>query len=158
MELKSQDTSLVTNKGSHYLKFKLDKQIIFLELSTIYIVLPILELQMLPNKDPAFAGILNYHGNPISIYHFYHLVHAPKIDYDLNAAIIICTTKTGLVGLLTSEIFDVLLVRDTKIKRPDKHILMPYVIGLFEDESESAWVLDVELMFEIHQSEIESYK
>lgn len=137
----------------HYLKIRLNHQIILILLEHVHIVLPIAKLQTIPQNNAALAGILNFHGRGLPVYHLSELMNEPKPDYDLNTPLLVCTLSDNLVGLLVSEVIEVIELRHDIIQK-QPYTAEPYVMGLVEEKDLSAWLLDLESLLH-HRFNIE---
>lgn len=148
-------TKPIVAEQSHCLRLKLGNQLILIVLNQIHTVLPILALQSIPHDDVALAGMLNYHGQPVPVYHLSELLHIPKPQYDINALLLMSPLSSGLVGFLISEELDIITISEKAIQQAPVNKNMQYVVGLIENEAWSAWVLDLEKLLQFHQAEIE---
>ncbi|WP_419419245.1 chemotaxis protein CheW [Legionella sp. D16C41] len=135
----------------HYLKFRLNEEHILLDLNQIQIVLPIAELEALPNQDAAIAGLLNFHTTFIPIYHLATLLNMPKPSYDLDTPIIICLLATKLIGLLVSEVLEVSTLTSKDLQNPHSSYIYSYVDGVVEDNHIACWLLNLEKLLNFHQ-------
>lgn len=142
-----------TKLESNYLKLRLNDQNILISLEEIHLVLPIAELHSIPNKDSAFAGILNYHGQALPVYHLSELIEVSKPQYDLNTPLLIGSVSTGFLGLLVSEVIEVINISEEEIQISNK--ASPYVLGIIENETWSAWILDLKNLLEFNSSKFE---
>ena len=142
-------------KQLHYLKLRLDEQIILISLSQIHMVLPIAEVQTVPGSDTALQGILNFHGQALSIYHLSELINTTKPHYDLNTPLLIAVLPLGLFGFLVSEIFDVIEISEENIQCIPSNKAVSYMKGLIETEQWSGWILDLQKLLTLHQSRLE---
>ncbi|MCE3046416.1 chemotaxis protein CheW [Legionella sp. 16cNR16C] len=138
---------------SYYLKFRLGEQIILVSLDFVYLILPIAQLQHIPQQHSALAGILNYHGQAVPVYHLYELLEASKVAYDLDTPIILCSLSSQCVGLFVSEVMEVCDINEQLIQQPPK--TWSYVKGIIKDETSSAWILDLEQLLHWPQSCLE---
>jgi chemotaxis signal transduction protein len=143
------------NKCSHFLRIKLKDQFILITLNQTHMVLPLMKLQSVPHSDPALEGIINYHGQPLPVYHLATLIHESKPHYDLDTPLLLASLSNGLAGFLVSEVTDILNLSGKEIILEKLNNTMPYVIGLLERDDWSAWVLDLEKLIQFHQTELE---
>lgn len=135
----------------HYLKIRLNHHHILILLENVHIVLPIADLQAIPQQHAALAGILNFHGHALPVYHLSELINEPKPDYDLNTPLLVCTLSGQLIGLFVSEVIEVIELPHDMIQKQQERAAEPYVSGLVEEETLRAWVLDLEsLCRELH--------
>lgn len=130
-----------------YLRLRLANRIILIRLGQIHSVLPIMELQTVPNQDHTLAGLLNFHGQAAPVYHLAELLELPQIQYDLNNPIILCMVAGQLVGLIATEVIDIHPLQQA-IQKGNLGSVQPYVTGVVEQEEWSAWVLDLEQLFD----------
>lgn len=139
---------------SSYLRLKLDNQFIAILLHQIYTVIPIVELQKVPNDDPALSGVFNYYGQPVAVYHLSELINEPRPQYDINSLLLLSQLSSQLEGFLVSEEIDIIsnakeLIQSSPIKNK------PYVNGIIEHERWSAWILDLDKLLHFHKSFLE---
>lgn len=141
-----------------YLRIKLGEQLILIPIHQVDVVLPIAELQQVPVDDNAMEGFLNYHGQSLPVYHLAELINANKPSYDLNTPLLLCTVEAGLVGFLVSDVVDLLSISQQTIQHNHAYQAMPYVQGIVEMETCSAWIVDIEHLFHFHECELKQQK
>jgi purine-binding chemotaxis protein CheW len=137
-----------------YLKINVAEQVLLINLKQTCLVLPLVELQKIPGNDPALEGILNYHGQALPVYCLAYLINAPQFEYNLDTPLLLCKISSGLLGVIVSEVLDVVDLPNDMIQPPNVHQVMPYVDGIFEDEQWSAWLLNLEKLMVNHQGNL----
>ena len=59
------DKEKVEQAGTMYLRIRLAEQVILLQVEEVELIVSIVALQEVPMADPAFEGMMNYHGSDI---------------------------------------------------------------------------------------------
>ncbi|KTD09426.1 chemotaxis protein CheW [Legionella jamestowniensis] len=142
-------------RNTNHLKIRLNNYCILILLQHVHTVLPVAKLELIPHHASALAGILNFHGQAVPVYHLSELINDSMPEYDLNTPMLICTLSIGLIGLLASEVVEVINVREEMIQKPPVNEAKPYITGLIEKEKWSAWILDLEKLFKTHHFSLE---
>lgn len=130
------------------------QQLILVPLEQVHSVLPIMQLQQVPSPYPFLAGFLNYHGQPLAIYHLSELIHSTRASYDLKTPILLSQLSTGILGFLASDVLNVISLSLDEIHKDPNHTTLPFVNGFVEKEQESAWILNLEQLVQFHSKEL----
>ncbi len=143
-----------SNHLSQCLTVSVAGQTILISIRQVSLVLANLALQTVPHHDESLAGYLNYHGKPVPVYHLAALLKRPIPTYDLNTPIILADLSAGLSAFIVDHVFSVTEINEDNIHVDACQITMPYVAGFLEEETRSAWVLDLEKLLQYHQNDI----
>lgn len=148
---------MITNEAAALdcLKLRVNKKDILLLLEQIQIVLPVAELDPVPNNDPAFAGLLGFHSDCIPVYHLSCLIDEPTPSYNLNTPILLCKIKEQVLGLLVSDVINVGIIDSNKINSVSSFQSVPYVLGTWEEGNHSIWIMDLEKLMAFHKQRLE---
>ncbi len=144
-----------TPEFSQYVILSLHEQSVFLDISTVNMVLSLPALNKLPDQDPSFQGILNFHGRGIPIYDLLMLldIGAKRLDIDVDTPVVLCHAEKKEIGLIVSKVHDLKSI-DTGLLQPPPSDAMSYVKSIYEDTSGSAWVLDVTELVRHHRLQL----
>lgn len=133
----------------------LDEQRILIDLSHIALVIHVAQLQEIPHKDPAFEGMLNYHGDSIPIYHLSRLIDtSAAAQYALDMPIILCDCMGKRFGLLATQALDIIQLRQEQIQKDAILQALPFIEGVVELADGSVWLLGLECLMRPHLDQI----
>jgi purine-binding chemotaxis protein CheW len=105
------------NQTKH-LKFHMNDQCILLPLHQVQLVLRLPALQDVPSDAKGFEGILNYHGVSVPVYSLGAWLGVDSPEYTLDTPLVLCGFEGELMGLLVSDVTDVIDVPYDDIKVP----------------------------------------
>jgi len=129
---------------NQYLKLKMGQQSILLPLNQIQIILRLPTLHEVPNETKGFEGLLNYHGQSVPVYNLGSYVGLELVQLTLDTPLVLCQLEKGLVGLLVSDVEEVISFSIKEIQKPELSQLPLFVQGAYESEKESMWVIQLE--------------
>lgn len=135
-----------------FLKIYMIDQCILLPLHQVNIVLRLPALQDVPSNAKGFEGILNYHGTSVPVYNLGAWLGDAAPQYTLDTPLILCEFDDELIGLLVSNVDDVITVPEHEINRPKLSDLPDFVRGMYLCENESMWVMQLDKLMALHQS------
>lgn len=142
--------NLTKNKKGAYLKININKQTIFIPLHYITIVIPMVNLQNIPQKNKSFCGLLNYHGMAIPIFHLATLIDEQLKPLDIDTPIILCKVNNKPIGLIIDEACDVIYIEDVDIQKEVLGLNKEYIVGVYETEKLNGWILNLEILEKMH--------
>jgi len=129
---------------TRYLKLNMGKQFILLSLHHVRIVLRMPALHEIPNETKGFEGILNYHGVSVPVYNLGYWIGDDLIKYGIETPLILCELQGSLVGLLVSDVLEVIHVDPKDIHLPKLSNLPMFVQGTYVSENESMWIIQLD--------------
>lgn len=135
-----------------YLKLRVHKQQLLLPLQQIQLVLRLPELHPVPSNAKEFEGILNYHGKSVPVYNMGTWIENKPVKQTIDSPLILCKLNNELIGLLTSDVDLIMSVHDKHIQRPNLSELPSFVGGIYEYKQASLWVLNLDPLLNIHES------
>ena len=131
-----------------YLKLKVDAQSILLPLKHVQIILRLPALHEVPSDAKGFEGILNYHGVSVPVYNLGAHVGAAQVVPDIDTPLVLCQFKAGLLGILVSDVEEVVAVKAEDVQKPELSQLPAFVTGAYESEVESMWVIQLDALLD----------
>ncbi len=134
-----------------YLILLLAHERVLLPISMVRIVLAIPALKTIPDQDPAFKGLLNFHGTGIAVYELSKLID-PSLPFEitLDTPLVLTQISEGAMGILVSEVIDMVKIPNALLQTPLPDA-MPFVKAIYENQNEAAWVLDLEKLVQYHR-------
>ncbi|MDF1678281.1 MAG: chemotaxis protein CheW [Legionellaceae bacterium] len=131
-----------------YLQLSMGEQHILLLLTQVQIVLRLPGLHQVPNHTKGFEGILNYHGVSVPVYNLGSYVGIQHVQLDLDTPLVLCQLAEGLVGFLVSDVEAVVTLKKNDMQVPRLSDLPDFVVGVYESEAGSMWVIQVEALID----------
>lgn len=139
------------SNGKFYLELSINNQAVLLSLNQVEIVLPMAELQTVPDKNHLLQGVLNYHGTAIPVYDLAQLLELDKTDTNINTPLLLVDVEGKQVGVFLKEVLDVLTIEENEIQTPSLANVKSFVSGIYETNEINAWRLDLNALFHYHQ-------
>lgn len=147
-------SEITQDNQQQYILFSLNKEQILISISSIQLVLLLPSLQSIPNQDPAFKGLLDFHGKSIPVYDLAKLINDQHfVDVTISTSVMICKTHSGLVALMVDDVVEVLQINDALLQNPEKDA-MPFVKFIVEKESMMAWGLNLDTLVAHHRLQL----
>ncbi len=131
-----------------YLKLSMGEQHILLPLTQVQIVLRLPGLHQVPNQTKGFEGVLNYHGVSVPVYNLGNYVGAQQVPRHLDTPLVLCQLDKGLVGFLVANVESVTTLKKSDMQIPKLSQLPDFVVGVYESEAGSMWVIQVEALID----------
>ncbi|MDX2345781.1 MAG: chemotaxis protein CheW [Legionella sp.] len=132
--------------SEQYLKLIMGQQRILLPLSQVKLTLRLPTLHEVPNQTKGFEGTLNYHGVSVPVYNLGNYVGLEPVQREIDTPLILCQFNKGLLGLLVSEVNEVVFLEKKDIQTPELSQLPDFVQGTYESENESMWIIQLEAL------------
>lgn len=130
-------------------------QTLLIPLSEIQIIVHLPELQKVPSDAKGFRGMLNYHGESVPVYGLDAWIQGNSrrdiSDYHIDTPLIICNISDNKVGVLVDAVDEVLRIDTDTIQNPKLSQLPHFVAGIFETETGSMWVMDLDVLLLPHE-------
>jgi|GEM_PF-2410176 len=140
-----------SKSSTQYLKLYMHDQCILMPLHQVQLVLRLPALQQVPSKAKGFEGILNYHGAHVPVYFLGAWLSDELPKYTLDTPLVICQCDESLMGLLVSDVTDVIDVPSNEIQKPKLADLPAFVYGAYASEHETMWVIQLDKLIDIGQ-------
>lgn len=139
------------SNNNFYLELIINNQTVLLSLCQVEIVLPMVELQSIPDKNHLLKGILNYHGTAIPVYDLAELLELSETETNINTPLILVDmNQTQQVGMFLKEVLDVIEIEETAFQQPKLSNVKSFVSGIYETNAKNAWRLDLSALFQYH--------
>lgn len=145
-----------TDKSAEFLQLNVNDQHVLLFLSQVEMVLPMVELQTVPDKDHKLKGILNYHGKAIPVYDLANLLELDSVKITLNTPLLLCVMNDKQIALVLKEVLHVIEIDQQLIQTASLCKMKPYVSGIYEAPGCNAWCLDLQKLLHYHDLSEES--
>ncbi len=136
-----------TSENLKYLMFSLNEERFAIPLLSVREVLAMPEITKVPQTPDHFMGIMNLRGQVISIIDM-RLKLGIKPKNNSESAVIICDMKPNFVGVVVDSIDSVVEIEKSQISEKPQihsHKKMDYIIGIFKNEDELVFILDISL-------------
>lgn len=134
-----------------YLKFKVLDQRVLLPIESVRVALAMPQIQSMPNTSRAFAGVLNFHGTSISVYDLAQLLNSSEsLEIGIDSPLLICKIEEQSIGFVISEMDDLVEVA-ADLLQPKLDGMLPFVMSIYKEGSDSWWVLSLEALVEQNQ-------
>lgn len=144
------DTVNNQSNGKFYLELSINDQAVLLSLNQVEIVLPMAELQSVPDKSHLLQGVLNYHGTAVPVYDLAQLLDLDKTDTTINTPLLLLDINGKQVGVFLKEVLDVLTIEEDEMQSPSFANVQSFVNGIYEKNNVNAWRLDLNALFQYH--------
>ncbi len=131
-----------------YLKLKMNGQSILLPLAQVKTVLRLPALHEVPNEAKGFSGVLNYHGVSVPVYNLGSYIGTELVQLSVDTPLVLCELEKGLVGLLVSDVEEVMSLEADELQKLALSQLPAYVQGTYESEAESMWVIALDALID----------
>lgn len=138
------------NEKAFYLELNINEQRVLLALIHVEIVLPIVALQSVPDKNHLLKGVLNYHGKGVPVYDLAQLLDLDKTQTNINSPLLLVKIEGKQVGLFLNEVLDVIEIEQSSIQHLSLSNMKSYVSGIYETTEHNAWRLNLEALFKYH--------
>lgn len=139
-----------SKEARQYLRFLLNKQQILLPVAYVQQVFLLPALQMVPDVDPAFQGILDFHGECVPIYDLSLLISKNALGVSSETPVLLVSIEEKLRGYLVTEVCDLISIATTALQAPERDA-MPFVEAIYEAEQQIAWVLNLSVLMKHHR-------
>lgn len=137
-----------------YLFISVHNHNVLIDVRYIDCILQLPQLQPVPDQLPFFVGILNFHGTAIPVYDLALLLNfSEPIKQTLDTDLLVCCIDNMRFAFLFDQAVDLIEIENKNIQQPSNDI-MPYVVGLYEQQHTSSWLLDLQKLLIHHQIEI----
>jgi len=144
----------VKSDNQEYLILLLTGERVLLPISTVQLVLSLPMLQILPDQDPAFSGLLNYHGKGIAVYDLSQLINpSVSLKTTIDTPLILTHVSDFNMGILVTDVLGLATISSAVLQPPPSDA-MSYVKALVENQNETAWVLDLEQLIIHHRLQL----
>ena len=115
----------------HLVTFELDGQTYALHLSAVELVVRAVEITPLPRAPASVAGIINFQGQVVPVFHLRRRFRLPERDLQLDDHIILARTARRLAALVVDRVVGVLACADGETTPADAVLPgMDYVAGV----------------------------
>lgn len=142
----------MTNYDKDYLVVLLQQQRLLLPIDVVNMVISYAALQTVPDKELAFSGVLNFHGKGIGVYDLENLINTRMTtDITIDTPIILANVDGKEIGLIVQGVEDMQYLKAEQLQTPGDD-MMPYVVGIYEDDNKTAWVLCLESLLNYPQN------
>ena len=142
----------MTKYDKDYLVVLLQKQRLLLPIDVVNMVIFYAALQTVPDKEPAFSGVLNFHGKAIGVYDLENLINTRMTtDVTIDTPIILANVDGKEIGLIVQRVEDMQHLKAEQLQTPGDD-MMPYVVGIYEESNNTAWVLCLETLLNHQQN------
>ncbi len=131
-----------------YLKLALEKQQLLLPLRQVQIILRLPTLYAVPSQTKGFEGVLNYHGMSVPVYNLGDCLGSETVEKALDTPLILCELEAGTVGILVSDVEEVIHLSTDEIQQSELSKLPDFVAGTYVSEKASMWVISLETLID----------
>ena len=144
--------------SEYYTLIEINEKIFGIKTKSVLEIVKVMELDY-PNKmPPCILGIIEYEQAPIGVIDLREVFKNKRIVYDLSAKILILRTEKATVSIICDKVLDI------KKLNKDKIHLLPYqkrtdfYEGLYINEEENIYILNVENIISYIESNSEVFE
>ena len=144
--------------SEYYTLIEINEKIFGIKTKSVLEIVKVMELDY-PNKMPScILGIIEYEQAPIGVIDLREVFKNKRIVYDLSAKILILRTEKATVSIICDKVLDI------KKLNKDKIHLLPYqkqtdfYEGLYINEEENIYILNVENIISYIESNPEVFE
>ena len=144
--------------SEYYTLIEINEKIFGIKTKSVLEIVKVMELDY-PNKMPScILGIIEYEQAPIGVIDLREVFKNKRIVYDLSAKILILRTEKATVSIICDKVLDI------KKLNKDKIHLLPYqkrtdfYEGLYINEEENIYILNVENIISYIESNSEAFE
>lgn len=144
--------------SEYYTLIEINEKIFGIKTKSVLEIVKVMELDY-PNKMPScILGIIEYEQAPIGVIDLREVFKNKRIVYDLSAKILILRTEKATVSIICDKVLDI------KKLNKDKIHLLPYqkrtdfYEGLYINEEENIYILNVENIISYIESNSEVFE
>ena len=125
--------------------FSLDDRKFALYVSTVQMIIRVVEVTALPQAPEIVVGIINMQGQVIPVFDIRMRFHLPAREVQLNDQLIIASTTKRTVALLVDSVDDVIEIPEEKIIAAEQILPeLEYVEGVVKTEGGMVLIHDLE--------------
>ncbi len=135
------------NAPYRFLIFKLDNRHYGLPLESVSRVIRVVEIIPVPNETPLIRGVINLHGEMVSVFDLRALFNLPRRDIRLSDRLILLSVGERQLALLADTVDGILEPRLIDVMRAKNVVLQTDILdGVLEQGGEAIYLCNPEAL------------
>ncbi len=150
----SEVKAVETVESTLYLTFRLEKELLALDVSRVREVLDLCAITRVPRSPEFMRGVINLRGTVIPVIDLRHKFGMTKTESTIDARIVVMEIKLDgletVVGVLTDSVHDVIDIEDNKIDASPEtgtRWRREYIKGIGKYNNHFILLLDIDRVF-----------